>query len=399
MTTPAVAINNSTIGIQTEQYGTNETGLIPPQVVNYRAGSRFCQFRPASVKNPIRSDGTRGPANWTSRGGYFHSSEGSLVLSFNGTSTYLAVNGKLVEAPGNLGSILPVIDTADGTAYAIRKALGHYGEAEQQLGVAMAEARDTARLTTDFYRGSADFFSKLDLEVRRSGTAKRSLQNFAKGWRDAPSWYLAYLYGMRPLSDDVVNSLVVLTDMSDERKFKLTLKGKFKINDVRDVQLNCSTFCTVKVPIRTYQEHRASLVFSLPDWFWEELPAVSPFSQAYETQRLSFVLDWILPVKNWLRGFEGLQLRPFFQEGSLTMFLRQTGNVAHPSPVSGVSASRSAIPVTWKAYQMIRDAIDTMPTESVMRLPRFRSTLGLDKLDQAAALAGQAFAKLSKSLR
>jgi hypothetical protein len=47
---------------------------------------------------------------------------------------------------------------------------------------------------------------------------------------------------------------------------------------------------------------------------------------------------------------------------------------------------------------MNRVAYESFPTELVMRVPRMRNLLGLNKLDQASALAGQRFANLGKTI-
>lgn len=401
MTTPAVNINaaSNAVATRTQRNAAGTIVQITPLVI---AGGRLGKFRPESVNNPIRFDNTRKPANWVSQGGTWRTAYGTAVIRHPNGSTW-TTEGALVVAPPSVGSIPPVIPIADGNAYSIRDALGHYAEASQKLGVALAEVRQTAGLVTQYYHELSRSLGKVAdaLQDDRKGTFRKQMGQFAKGWTKAPARYLEYLYGVRPLAGEISNAVDVLTDIGDQGyQFKMTLMGKYRTSAVVTQSHNTtiySTTATTSLSVR--QTHRASLVFTLPEWFWEELPPVTPFSVAYETTSMSFVLDWLIPIGAWLRGFEGLQLRPFFTEGSTTCFIRRRSEgPVQFNTTAGYSRSTVPVRISHLDYYMNRVAFDSFPTELVMRLPMLRSSLGLDKMDQMSALAGQRFANLSKTI-
>lgn len=323
---------------------------------------------------------------------------GELYVA-NTTNVVRHSTGRLLEAPTSLGSIPSAISAADMQSYAIRKALGHFAEAEMQFGVALREVGSTCNLVTNYYRAGSKVVSKVTEDVINRPGFKRAMKDYVRGWKQIPSRYLEYLYGMKPLADEIANAVEVLTDNKEwGRGFGLRLRGKFKTKERQIVALNCVTFTTARLDLLMMAECKASLKFNLPDWYWDKLPPVTPFSEAYESASLTFVLDWCLPLGEWLRGFEGFQLRPFFAEGSTTLFMRRVGNHAEIVPSNGWTASKSSLETRWREYYMNRVAFTTFPSAAVMRIPRLRHTLGIDKMDQASALLGQRLAKLSRAI-
>jgi hypothetical protein len=269
-----------------------------------------------------------------------------------------------------------------------------------QLGVALREVGSTAGLLAQYYRGASRMLSQVTEDVINNGNFRRAMRDFRHGWKEAPSRYLEYLYGMRPLADDVNNAVDVLTTMKlNGYAMRLTLKGKAYLRDreLKSVQAP-TTGCLLNLDVALRAKCKASLSFQLPNWFWDNVPVVTAFSEAYETAPYSFVLDWALPIGSWIRGFEGLSLRPFFKEGSTTYFMRGSSGTLIVSGVSGYSAAPDKLGASYKYWYMRREAFTTFPTERVMRLPRLRSPLRISNMDQWAALAGQRLGKLNRAI-
>lgn len=285
------------------------------------------------------------------------------------------------------------------SAYAVRRALGHFTEAEMQFGVALKEVGSTCGLLRNYYKGVSKGLGQVTDLAYKDANFRRSMRNWIKGYKEIPSRYLEFIYGIRPLADDIANAVDVLTDDKEARRgFGLRLRGKFKYSEEQTVQLNCVPNSVCRANLVMQAKAKASLKFNLPSWYWDKLPTVTFFSEIYETTRLSFVLDWVLPLGEWISGFEGFQLRPFFQEGSSTIFLSRVGRSATVIPSPPWAPSRTEIPLRWTEYNMSRVAFTSFPSGLIMRIPRLRNSLGIDKMDQASALAGQRLAKLSKVL-
>lgn len=398
MTTPAVNINIASAATYS-QIIRNPSGVVVISNSQDSISSRFQRLRSASINSPKRANGTRAPRNWDSSGGVFRQSVQMLrVTRFDGyTYDYL---GYLLN-PDVLTLVTPV-SLEYVASLAIRDALGSFGENSQQLGVALQELKGTGELLAKYYKEAAHGIGKVADAVQspREGSFRKQMKDFARGWRKAPSRYIEYLYGIKPIADDIANAIDVQTEYKHQGyDFRLTLRGKYRMNDERKEFVRPPPNCTAHIVQKQSFDCKASLVFSLPPWYWDELPTVTPFSQFYDTTRLSFVLDWALPIGDWVRGVEGFQLRPFFKEGSTTVFVRSLGRTVEVQPQVGFSCSSAQLACSEMCYVMSRRAFFSFPSEAVFSLPKLRSVLQLKHMDDAAGLLGQRFAKLSRSLR
>lgn len=397
MTTPAVNENFATPGIYSRKVK-DPFGNLVISDSQISVASRYVRNRPASVNSLRRADGTRPPKNWDSSGGVFRQSRQYLkVTRFDG---YTYEYDGLLFYPETL-NLINSIPHEELASLAIRNALGHYGEASQKLGVALQEARKTGQLLGEYYRAAAKGVAKLSdaLESEKHGALRRRMRDFASGWRRAPSEYVKYLYGVRPITDDIKTAVDVLTEYRHHGyEFRLTLRGKYMTKNERKEFVRPPANCTAQIVQQQSIFSKASLVFQLPSWYWDELPPVTPFSQLWETSSYSFLVDWALPIGNWVRGMEGFQLRPFFKEGSTTIFMRSAGTGIIVSPQVGYSVAHSDFSCQEDLWVMDRDAFFRFPSESVIRLPRVRSILQIGHLDDAAGLLGQRLAKLQRQL-
>lgn len=399
MTTPAQNVDTAFSGVQhwliIHNNGRRETF---DQVF---AAGRLVRVRPKSVNNPLRRDHTRSPSNWTSQGGLTRGVNG--YAQFRDPSRSILVTGLVLPAPQPTGGLLPIFPEGDGNAVALRKALAQFADSELDFGVALREVKETAGLATQYYQAASRAVSSLHSSLSRSGSLRQQMRDFlskhSAEWKGIPSRYLEYLYGMKPFADELANAVDLLTDCRDrEYGFKLTLRAKTRFHDLRERDDAGGVYTYSAVwKMNVTQMHRASLVFQLPSWYWDKLPPVTAFSEAWQVTRLSFLADWVLPIGQWLRGFEGFQLRPFFQEGSVSMFLsRRYSGVELRRGTGLVSAS---LPISRSSdYSFRRTKLVTFPGELLFRPPRLRSTLGIDKLDQASALLGQRLAKLAQEV-
>ena len=138
---------------------------------------------------------------------------------------------------------------------------------------------------------------------------------------------------------------------------------------------------------------RVGYTFFLPDWFIQQTPTIAPFSTAYELTRYSFVLDWFLPIGQWLSAMESAQFSPFFREGFETVMIQDEWR-----PLSFDMAKRpfeyhitSGWSDAWvKSGCLRRSAVWSYPW-SVLTPPSFKKLPGLQQAAQGLALLTQAF--------
>jgi hypothetical protein len=395
--TPAVNVNSTPLGILYDKFYANGVLIYNNPLVKIERHIR--DTRPASINNPRRVDGTRPPSSWQRYGGAMGGVRGRYLRDIViGADHYQYVLEGQLASPGLVPGSIPYLNN-EGELTAIRKALGRFNGAAVQLGAALRETRQTVDMVGKYYRHANTLTKKLESAVSGSKRVRNQFRDFLRGsWKDAPGAYLEYLFGMKPLADDLTNAVQVLQDSKQHMgAFKMTLKGKYKEQDASSpvsYQSNIVYVTQVYGTQEVSQVSKASLVFQLPDWYWEKLPPVTFFQEGWATTRLSFVLDWVLPVNEFLMGFEGNQLRPFFREGSRsTMMRRQLFDVrvADPNWVTHDA------PGGWD-FSYNRVAFFAFPTEELFRLPRFRDVLGLDQLRVGSSLLAQRLASLSKAI-
>lgn len=385
------------------QYETLRVGgnLVFQQTV-VKVQTRSTDAAAATTNNPRRTDGLRPMAPWARWGGVNSGVQGRLIYRVGSGSGLVEQQWQgVLASPGSPGSIPEPFP--QGRVEALRDALGRFGANEVQLGVALQESKQTAALVGKYYTGANQLAGKLVDAANGSKRVRQQFRDFARnGWRSVPSVYLEYLFGVAPLADDCQNAMMVLQDTMEKRSaFLLVLRGRFRRSDAFTSSgwyaPDAGALNNVKGNFNVTQNNRAVLRFQLPDWYWDRLPPVTPFRQAWETTSLSFVLDWVLPISSWLSGFEGMQLRPFFLDGCVSTKMARTvsGAIWETKPEGYTLLPDRTGGSDW-SYG--RSVFDSFPTEELFTLPKLRNELGLNQLRVGSALLGQRLATLARTV-
>lgn len=185
------------------------------------------------------------------------------------------------------------------------------------LGVALGEARETAHfiqgamigLFTATKRARRGDFGGMLKALGLSANSDPRLQRF----RDVPdkiagAW-LGYSYGARPLVKDVLGAAEALekswesgkilhyrSSVSQDIDFTLVNSARQKAGWVTfdsDQMLSC----------KGWQRASDNIAFEIDNPFLYTLSSLgllNPLSVAHELIRLSFVLDWIIPIGSWV---------------------------------------------------------------------------------------------------
>lgn len=396
MTTPAVNISSIVRNLTERAYYLN--GVLQSTTSWVEPNSWTVSQRPESVTSPVGQFGVRYPTRWWHYGGKGTGVKGQYIQEIGGPQVTRYVTTGVVGACAYSPGVIPVIDP-QGSITAIRKALGKYGEAHAQAGVAMKEALKTADMVKKYYGHANTLTDKLFEAVQGNKRVRQQFRDFLRnGWKDVPGAYLEYLFGMKPLADDVTNAVQVLTDRSQavNSALLMRLRGKHVYEDTREEHYwrNVVSDAPIYGTVRIKQTNRASMTFQLPSWYWETLPPVTFFSELWETTRLSFVADWVLPVNQWIAGFEGFQLRPFFEWGTVSTKLERF--VDSPRSPDGNFVRLDAAGETSASFE--RQIISTWPGEELFSLPRMRNIFGVDKLDVGAALLSQKLVSVQRAI-
>lgn len=388
MPTPAVNRNRSaTRSVRAREPGQPERTYTKTITVDRRT-------RPKSVSQPVRADGTRSPGNWTGTWSKADSRDGFIDYQYANQDYHTSVSGCVVR---DLPYALP--HPSDFSQYMARtrqKALAQATEKNMQLNAFLAQAGSTGKMVGNAARRFADGLN--DLMQGPKGLAKK--YGRIANWRKTPGAYLEYLYGWRPLGEDVANAFDLLNDFKNRGMgYEMRVSSGNRDRDVLSYLGKAVTHGNGdwSDSVRWINDReiitQAGYVFALPRWFVEQTPTIAPWSTAWEIFPYSFVVDWALPIGNWIGAMESAQFAPHFKEGFETIMVRDNWSVQgfNRSPSSSTYWITSGKSNAWvKSGCIQRSAITSYPWNHLPP-PTLAKLPGLQQGAQGLALLTQAF--------
>jgi len=360
-----------------------------------RPQGRFHDSRPQSIHTAPNGVGRfTAPAGWVHYGG--KTSTTSWYKMSLGPSGYYIRKGEFGywEPQGISNDVF----------YGLRRtvlirALSKAGKTIRQTGVFLREIDEVLALAKRFGNGVNEGLENVNDVLNKSSIARSDMKRFLRhGWKEAPSFYLAYLFGVAPLAEDLQAAVSALNDLRGlDAYIDLRLRSKHESVDVVEKQLQ-GFFGQVTGYTKLQLEYtaRAQLTFRMPSAKLRAFEFITPFSEAWETTRLSFVLDYILPIGNWLTGLESAQIAPFFLNGTYSLKIRQTpfggSRVVSSYPIQGFEISCAG-----EYNQYVREVLSGFPYESIFKPPSFQLP-DVRQLGVLGALIGQQLSKLYKTV-
>lgn len=348
------------------------------------------RVHPASTSNPIQADGTRRMSGWWHYGGSWRSpsnADGRYDHPFDPT-IWREYKGCITTA--NI-DVTQLQVWRDGAVQSRLNALASWSERQVEYSMALRQAGQTARMVGDLGTGLANELSEA---MSRRGS------NIARHWRKLPEWYLQYLYGWKPLMDDISNITDRLVKGFDAgNSLHVTLKGRWK----GDGEMSFSNsgggiwgggFNTLTT-LMLRQVNTSTFKYAFPA---DRLPNLEPigfFGGLWEGAPYSFVLDWISPVGTWLNALDANALACYFVEGSTSESVKTIGVRTEHKPIgvdpSDVTLRNFETRLLVAPYRMSR-VLET-PWSITSRVP-FRTDLNLRHAAQGLALLSQAMKRL-----
>jgi hypothetical protein len=139
---------------------------------------------------------------------------------------------------------------------------------------------------------------------------------------------------------------------------------------------------------------RYSLCYDVPSWVLKdvsELGLSNPLSTLYELTPYSFVLDWVVPVGDWLSVLDAGNFLEF-KEGSRTDMVKLDRSALRfdPGENPGITLNGSRLTNQMAhGYCIHRTPVISKPIFA--GIPRLKSTFKLDTLAKALSLLTQVF--------
>jgi hypothetical protein len=290
-----------------------------------------------------------------------------------------------------------------------QKLLGKIKNTSANFAVAYAEAGKTATMVGDTAIKIARAMQHLRqgkfsaaAGVLGVGTCKRAESRFTRGYaQDAgkavASGWLALNYGWKPLLDDVygacddlarnnLNDMIVTS--SATHKLEIPIKatesstsGKAKSfywgSGLAKYQVRMS--CSYKRP------GKSSLVKL------KETGITNPLLIAWELVPYSFVVDWFLPIGNWLDTFDAT-LGLAFHSGYQTVYFKSTAEMGWTfNGVDSYGVMQNAFyQSSCYRVSVTRSVLADFPSPGI---PRFKNPASLSHMASGLALLTQIFRK------
>lgn len=343
---------------------------------------------PASTSNPKRPDGTRAMSAWRHYGGWWRSPSTTKGIIHDAFGYDLFFEG--CSAPANI--VPSLLQVWDGAAdYARLKALSSWTDRQVEYSEALRTAGQTARMVGDLGKGMA---TELEQAMLKHG------KGIARHWKKLPGWYLQYLYGWKPLMDDISNITDRLVKGFDEgNTLHVCLVGKWKGR--REVTFSngggeWGGFLSADTILLLEQKNKSVFKYAFPA---DRLPTLEPmgfFGGLWEAAPFSFVVDWVAPVGNWLKALDANTLAVYFEEGCASEMVRTIGVRSEFNPASSpwwITSELYDFDTTLivKPFNFTRKL--ESPWSITSRIP-FRADLDLNHAAQGLSLLTQAMNRL-----
>jgi len=363
---------------------------------------------PASVSNPLIF-GYRAPSGYYTTVFRWETSECALKWDF-------PLYGLVYESKGQLSSYEQPHQEADAqldpslATEVLNKCLSQMLEDDVAFNAFMLQGKQSLRMVADLATGIAHGTDKLMIaNFKRPKSFRKFLANAGdKAISNFSSKYLEYLYGWKPLADDVENAFQSMIDGytgPEQKTFRMRVRKSKKTT--RDL--------VVTRPVGAYwtenwsyeqtmiRENRAKVVlnYQFPSQAGEMLPTMTPFGTAWELAPWSFVVDWFIPVGDWIGAMEATQYAVYMHAGVLTQSVKVTSQPGSGSSWTHIQTAGAGSGCTYtkppvstgQSFIMTREVLSRLDVLDRIRFPDFSSKFGLPQASQALALLSQVLKK------
>lgn len=348
----------------------------------------YTESRPVSVNSPKLPSGWRNPTNWT-----HYKSEGPLLSHGVRYSSGVICSDDGLADGYREGDVVPtydpiylvggppswMADVASTLAYMKLK------NQNVNLSEAFAERKETESLFVNNVKSIAK-------QVKRfRGTNEKLFKKAAsvegsRLWRQTPEKWLELQYGWKPLMQDVLGACKALDDKDNDRYFaRCEGRSNYNENYFHDIGDAASKFRYV---IDNKHNVRVILHYRMDNPILAKLSSLgltNPADLAWERLKYSFVIDWFLPVGNWLSSWDA-DFGWHYMSGTRSEFTKAT---AKAGLIWEDSFTKDFTAV--KPYSGFRFNRFVLPVPPGVGVPHFKNPLSGDHIANAMSLLVQAF--------
>jgi hypothetical protein len=362
---------------------------------------------PASTSNP-KVLGYRPPANYYHTVGRWHTS-GGLIEWFNPTTHETAsASGQISDF--TINQIWPLTNLDPNfTNGVLCTVLSEMLEDDVAFNAFLLQGKQSLKMVADLATGIAHGTDRLmTAEFKQPKSFRKFLASAGdEAVSNFSGKYLEYLYGWKPLADDVENAFQSMIDGytgPEQKRFRLKVRKSKRLKSQHKIAVNATTyfFAPFVWEQTLFKELRTKVVlhYEFPSQAGEMLPTMTPFGTAWEAAPWSFVVDWFIPIGDWVGAMEATQYAVYMRDAILTQSVEVASQKSSPSywtyiaPAAGTNIYPGTPPlVSGKIFGMIREVLSPSAVLDRIRFPDFSSKFGLPQASQALALLSQVLNK------
>jgi hypothetical protein len=272
---------------------------------------------------------------------------------------------------------------------AVSRALLKLKHQNVNLSVAFAERKQTQEL----FSHNARTIAKQVNDFKRK-SPKQWGQVVRGNWRNTPSRWLELQYGWKPLISDIQGACEEISDHFNAHDYLVRVKGHAG-EDQRTTYRKTWNSAFYGFDIEGQWKHRSSvsLYYELRSPVlakFASLGLTNPLELAWEKMKYSFVIDWFLPVGNWLSTLDA-DFGWDFHSGTATRY--SSGEAKGDFHATGLANADKKVeyfgpPYTMSGIRMTRSVYSSAPWGGI---PRFKNPLSSQHVANAMSLLSQAF--------
>lgn len=363
------------------------------------------ESRPASVRSTKDSSGWRPPLPWSHTKSLFVNPyletdlqtlpSGTIRETYNGDSPQFGHS----TVSGRMPSLGDTVDRA------INKALMQLSNQQADFGENYAEREQTDRLIGDrVNQYTSQLTGRYITRHRRDWRDVKRVSPLVRHGKKYPESWLAFQYGVQPLLSDIYGAYQLMKRVDkDYSTFRINVKATVMNDTVRidTVETTASSAYTAIYggmgTCHVVSEGRAGAFVRL-DYAMvnpalvelQQLGMVNPVLLAWNLLPYSFVLDWALPVGNYLQSWTA-DLGYRFLGGSISTLQTVRGHAEQYKPPTGTTGSvNPAVGGFFEGFKFNRTVLHSSPAP---RMPHFKNPLTLHHAANALSLLAVALAK------
>jgi len=261
------------------------------------------------------------------------------------------------------------------------------------LSEVFAERKKTSQMVTSAAKDIAKQVKSFRKQHPRDWgqVIKNGLRN---QWKNIPNRWLELQYGWKPLMSDIYGALTTLDGYnSDTKAYHVRVKGSAKQVERFTQQFASSPYWWRETVERRH--HVKTILYytlnSPAQAALAQLGLTNPLALGWELVRYSFVVDWFLPVGNWLSTLDA-DFGWRYETGCQSVFTK-LGVESYSGHIPNTSSStyeNYTVGPSAKGYRFRRTILGSPPG---VGLPHFKNPLSSPHLANALSLLTQAFRK------